>query len=81
MHFLGFVKCPFHRFPCRSSGHGLVALVELIALPAALTLVVREVQHEKSSTAKTWVGSPIYMAPEIVFGGKSYDAKVTPRGA
>ena len=33
-------------------------------------------QHEQNSTPKTGVGTPIYMAPEIISGGKRYDAKV-----
>lgn len=33
-------------------------------------------QHEQNSSAKTGVGTPIYMAPEIVYGGNRYDAKV-----
>lgn len=33
-------------------------------------------QHETNSTAKTGVGTPIYMAPEIIYGGNRYDAKV-----
>ena len=33
-------------------------------------------QHEQNSSAKTGVGTPIYMAPEIIYGGNRYDAKV-----
>jgi serine/threonine protein kinase len=29
-----------------------------------------------NSSAKTGVGTPIYMAPEIIMGGNRYDAKV-----
>mmetsp|Transcript_11502 Transcript_11502/g.34552 ORF Transcript_11502/g.34552 Transcript_11502/m.34552 type:complete len:348 (+) Transcript_11502:371-1414(+) len=32
-------------------------------------------KHEQNSSAKTGVGTPIYMAPEIVYGGNRYDAK------
>lgn len=32
-------------------------------------------QHEQNSSAKTGVGTPIYMAPEIIYGGNRYDAK------
>ena len=31
-----------------------------------------------NSSAKSGVGTPIYMAPEIVYGGTRYDAKVCP---
>ena len=34
-------------------------------------------QHDVSSPAKTTVGTPVYMAPEIILGGKRYDAKVS----
>lgn len=37
------------------------------------------VQHEQNSSAKTGVGTPIYMAPEIIYGGNRYDAKVWDR--
>ncbi len=33
-------------------------------------------QHDINSPAKTGVGTPVYMAPEIIMGGKRYDAKV-----
>lgn len=33
-------------------------------------------QHDFNSPAKTGVGTPVYMAPEIILGGKHYDAKV-----
>ena len=33
-------------------------------------------KHEMNSSAKTSVGTPIYMAPEIVYGSNRYDAKV-----
>jgi len=33
-------------------------------------------KHEMNSSAKSGVGTPIFMAPEIVFSGKTYDAKV-----
>ena len=36
------------------------------------------VQHEQNSSAKTGVGTPIYMAPEIIYGGNRYDAKASP---
>ncbi|KAK9837089.1 hypothetical protein WJX81_002014 [Elliptochloris bilobata] len=32
-------------------------------------------KHEMNSSAKTGVGTPIYMAPEIIYGGNRYDAK------
>ncbi|KAK9809250.1 hypothetical protein WJX72_012085 [[Myrmecia] bisecta] len=32
-------------------------------------------KHELNSSAKTGVGTPIYMAPEIIYGGNRYDAK------
>lgn len=32
-------------------------------------------KHEQNSSAKTGVGTPIYMAPEIIYGGNRYDAK------
>jgi serine/threonine protein kinase len=35
-------------------------------------------KHEMNSSAKSGVGTPIFMAPEIVFSGKTYDAKVAP---
>ena len=34
------------------------------------------VEHDINSPAKTGVGTPVYMAPEIILGGKFYDAKV-----
>jgi serine/threonine protein kinase len=34
-------------------------------------------KHEMNSSAKSGVGTPIFMAPEIVFSGKTYDAKVS----
>ena len=34
-------------------------------------------QHDVSSPAKTTVGTPVYMAPEIILGGQRYDAKVS----
>ena len=43
-------------------------LTWLLRLPAP--------QHEQNSSAKTGVGTPIYMAPEIIYGGNRYDAKV-----
>lgn len=33
-------------------------------------------KHDMNSSAKTGVGTPIYMAPEIIYGGNRYDAKV-----
>ena len=33
-------------------------------------------KHEMNSSAKSGVGTPIFMAPEIVFSGKRYNAKV-----
>ena len=33
-------------------------------------------KHEMNSSANSKVGTPIFMAPEIVFSGKRYDAKV-----
>ncbi len=37
-------------------------------------------QHEANSgTAKTSVGTPIYMAPEVIYGSNRYDAKVQTR--
>ncbi|GAB4823630.1 hypothetical protein N2152v2_010676 [Parachlorella kessleri] len=32
-------------------------------------------KHELNSSAKTGVGTPIYMAPEIIYGSMKYDAK------
>lgn len=32
-------------------------------------------KHEMNSSAKTGVGTPIYMAPEIIYGSNRYDAK------
>ena len=34
-------------------------------------------KHEMNSSAKSGVGSPVFMAPEIVFSGNRYDAKVS----
>ena len=34
-------------------------------------------KHEMNSSAKSGVGTPIFMAPEIVFSGKRYNAKVS----
>ena len=33
-------------------------------------------KHELNSPATTGVGTPIYMAPEIIYGSSKYDAKV-----
>ena len=33
-------------------------------------------KHEMNSSAKTSVGTPIYMAPEIIYGSNRYNAKV-----
>ena len=38
-------------------------------------------KHEMNSSAKTSVGTPIYMAPEIIYGSNRYDAKVCHRVA
>ncbi len=35
-------------------------------------------KHEMNSSAKTNVGTPIYMAPEIILGSNRYNAKVCP---
>ena len=35
-------------------------------------------KHEMNSSAKTNVGTPIYMAPEIIHGSNRYNAKVRP---
>ena len=34
-------------------------------------------QHDVNSPAKTVVGTPVYMAPEIILAAKHYDAKVS----
>ena len=33
-------------------------------------------KHELNSSAKTGVGTPVYMAPEVILGEAKYDAKV-----
>lgn len=33
-------------------------------------------KHELNSCAKTGVGTPVYMAPEVIYGGNRYDAKM-----
>ena len=33
-------------------------------------------KHEMNSSAKTGVGTPVYMAPEVILGDQKYDAKV-----
>ena len=33
-------------------------------------------KHEQNSSAKTGVGTPVYMAPEVILGDSKYDAKV-----
>ena len=33
-------------------------------------------KHEMNSSAKTGVGTPVYMAPEVILGEQKYDAKV-----
>ena len=35
-------------------------------------------KHDLNSPATTGVGTPIYMAPEIIYGSSEYDAKVLP---
>lgn len=32
-------------------------------------------KHELNSSAKTGVGTPVYMAPEVILGDNKYDAK------
>ena len=34
-------------------------------------------KHEMNSSAKTGVGTPVYMAPEVILGDNKYDAKVS----
>ena len=34
-------------------------------------------KHELNSSAKTGVGTPVYMAPEVILGEAKYDAKVS----
>ena len=34
-------------------------------------------QHDANTPAKTKVGTPVYMAPEIIMAGQRYDAKVS----
>ena len=34
-------------------------------------------KHEDNSSAKTGVGTPVYMAPEVILGDNKYNAKVT----
>ena len=41
-----------------------------------LSWVLCGVQHEMNSSAKTGVGTPVYMAPEVILGENKYDAKV-----
>ena len=36
-------------------------------------------KHEMNSSAKTGVGTPVYMAPEVILGDNKYDAKVALR--
>lgn len=45
--------------------------------PVVLCCALAAVQHELNSSAKTGVGTPIYMAPEIIYGGNKYDAKAS----
>ena len=33
-------------------------------------------KHDSDSSAKTGVGTPIYMAPEIIYGSNTYNPKV-----
>lgn len=37
-------------------------------------------KHEMNSSAKTGVGTPVYMAPEVILGDNKYDAKVGVHG-
>ena len=37
---------------------------------------VPAVQHEMNSSAKSGVGTAVYMAPEVILGESKYDAKV-----
>ena len=37
-------------------------------------------KHEMNSSAKTGVGTPVYMAPEVILGDNKYDAKVPVAG-
>lgn len=65
--------------PATAISHEMCVLQQN-AKPESITLKpdVRDVQHEQNSSAKTGVGTPIYMAPEIIYGGNRYDAKVGP---
>lgn len=36
-------------------------------------------KHDLNSPATTGVGTPIYMAPEIIYGSSEYDAKASRR--
>ncbi len=40
---------------------------------------VPAVQHEMNSSAKSGVGTAVYMAPEVILGESKYDAKVRRR--
>ena len=45
--------------------------------PKMLMIDFGWLQHDANTPAKTKVGTPIYMAPEIIMAGQRYDAKVS----
>jgi serine/threonine protein kinase len=48
---------------------------EVNIVKISLVFLIPQLQHEYNSSARTGVGTPIYMSPEIILGGNRYDPK------
>lgn len=78
-------KCFAEQYPWSSSSVSGVSCttaaagaVPCLLLPCPyLLLIPCLLQHEMNSPAKTGVGTPVYMAPEVILGDNKYDAKVS----
>ena len=64
-----------HAASCTTAAAGAVPCLSLPR--ACLLLIPCLLQHEMNSPAKTGVGTPVYMAPEVILGDNKYDAKVS----
>ena len=64
--------------PCLLCTTAVDGAVPCLSMPCAcLLLTLCLLQHEMNSPAKTGVGTPVYMAPEVILGDNKYDAKVS----